>query len=318
VTFSLILVSEREPDGSWEDCVWASGVMIANVMVGENRYPATRAEYESLRYAGTGVREASGDGSNYPDELVPAMLKRYRLSVRCGVGWAEGLDEMPVGSWGAWQGKYSKLPGRLRLTGFTGGHSFVVKRDRSTSCLLYDPLSTTGAAPSRITLDELRAYYSALPGAHWIAAYEREAWRQPMIVYSLERWKVPVGTAVYETPNGAIVTRYSGASEVTTIGYPNDRSADGRDYGWRAVLVTTKALDQISGLKIAFIRRPTGDPISTSPTWDAAVKKVLFDPTFTGSQVIDATTAQIEAAKDQGFVEGRDAAVAAGSKVQPS
>lgn len=302
MTLALKLVSEREPGSAWEDCVWCTGVMLGNVMVGENRYPATRDEYEGLRFAATGVREAEGDGSNYR-ELARGMLARYKLIVRRGSGWAAAMDQIPIGSWGAFQGLYSKLPGRLRITTFTGGHSMAAERKSETAWDLYDPLALNGSAPRSISTSELRAYYEGLTGGEWIAAYEREAWRAPMIVFNVERFRVPKGTPVYENPNGVRVTVFSADAVVTSIGVPNDHSADGVDYSWRAILVTTGALDKISRTKIAFVKRPALS-VPTAPEWDAAVAKALADPEFRGGEVIDATQAQITAAHKAGVLEG--------------
>ena len=301
----LYLVSERE-SSAWEDCVWCSGVMLGNVLVGENRYPATRSEYEGLRYAGTGVREAEGDGSNY-GELTRAIAVRYKIApIRRGSGFGNMLDEVPTGDYAAVQGLYAAMPDRLRITRFTGGHSFVVQRVAATQFDLYDPLAVNGSDPRRISVDELRRYYEALPGAAWIAAFEGEAWREPVIRFNLERWRVREGTSVYERPNelSPAVTKFTATVELTAVGVPLDHSADGVDYGWRAVLVQTAALDGKASRKIGYIRRPAGDPLPTDAAWDAAVMKALLDPTFRGGEVIDATQAQIAAAQLAGVKEG--------------
>lgn len=303
MTLDLYLVSERETGGSWEDCVWSTGVMAANVMVGENRYPATRSEYEGLRFSATGVREASGDGSNYR-ELEDGMAKRYNLIVRRGSGWAAALAEAPVGSWLAMQGLYKALPSTLRITGFTGGHSFLFRRTDADSVSLFDPLAVNGSKPRSASLAAMRAYYDALPGAEWIALYEREAWRQPMIVFNLERWRIPAGTPVFENPNGVQVTKFNDAVQVTTIGIPNDHSTDGVNFGWRALLVTTGALDGKLRMKIAFIRRPTGDAIVTDPAWDAATLQALLNPAFRGGDVVHAEATEIANARKAGILAG--------------
>lgn len=300
----LKLVSEREPDGSWEDCTWATGVMLANWMVGENRYPATRAEYEGLRFDATGIREARGDGSNYT-ELATGLLTRYNIApVRMGTGWAAALEAAPVGQALALQGLYGKLPSRLRITGFTGGHSVLWIRDQADSGLLYDPLALAGSAPRRATNAEMKAYFEGLSGARWIAAREREAWRDPMIRFNLERWSVPAGTPVFENPGGAQVTKYSKAATVTTIGPPIDRSADKTDWAWRAALVTTGAIDGQMVMKVGFIPRASLTPLATAAEWDAAVLQALTDPSFRGGSVVHADDAEIAAAKKAGIIEG--------------
>jgi len=299
----LILVSERE-SSAWEDCVWATGVMLANVLVGENRYPATRAEVEGLRWSATGVREAEGDGSNF-GELEDGLRIRYNLApVRRGSGWSRLLEEWPVGSYAGIQGRYGALPSRLRVTGFLGGHAFVAKRISLTEALVYDPLTAPGGSPRRATLEELRRYYEDLSGGEWIAAYEREAWRIPMIAFGLERWSVPAGAPVFENPGGLQVTKFSKAVTVTSIGVPLDRSPDGVNYAWRAVLVVSAALDGTLRMKIGFVRRTDLTAVATPAAWDAAVLKALLDPTFTGGEVIHAEAAEIEAARKAGVAQG--------------
>lgn len=316
----LYLVSERE-SSSWEDCVWASGVMIGNVLVGENRYPATRTEYEGLRFAATGVREAEGDGSNYT-ELERGIRVRYDITpIRRGFGFGAFLDAVPVGDYGAVQGLYAAMPSRLRITSFGGGHSFVVHRVADTQFDLYDPLAVNGSEPRRITVDELRRYYDALPGAAWIAAYEGEAWRAPMIRLNFERWRVrgdrtPV--PVFENPNGLRpVSTITKDVTLTSIGIPLSRAdADGVDYDWRAVIVSSAAIDKVTGRKIAFIRRPPGDPVPTDAAWDAALYTALSDPAFRGDEVIDATDAQITAARKEGALSALTSADVAIEKLK--
>src|SRR4051812_45753611 len=79
------LVSEREP-GGYEDCTWASAVMLDNAHHGWQDRPATRAEYEALRVAGgDGPAEKPGDGSNQQQAEL-GILRRYEWdAVRYGV-----------------------------------------------------------------------------------------------------------------------------------------------------------------------------------------------------------------------------------------
>ena len=43
--------TEREADGTFEDCVPCSGVMLANAHAGADVHPVTNVEYEALRAA---------------------------------------------------------------------------------------------------------------------------------------------------------------------------------------------------------------------------------------------------------------------------
>jgi hypothetical protein len=306
VTFIPEICSEREPDSSWEDCTWATGVMLANFMLGEERIPTTRDEYESLRFDATGVREGHGDGSNY-GELETGLRRRYHFPVvRRGNGWEAALEAAPVGSAIALQVKYGALVAHLRITGFLGTHSFLWIRDQPDSGLLLDPLAVKGSAPRRATNAEIKAAFIAL-GWEWIAAHEREAYDDTMFTLSLDRWKVPAGLGIFDAPNGTQVSKFSKPATVTTVGIPNGHTADGIIHGgWRAVLVSTGALDGKLAPKVCYVKMGgTGTSrIATDAAWDATVLKALSDPTFRGEAVIHAEAAELAAATKAGRLAG--------------
>lgn len=161
------LCSEREP-GQWEDCVWCSGVMLANGIAGANVRPSTRDEYEGLRFDATGVAEAGGDGSNLR-ELRTGLERRYHLTdVQLGGGWPGFLQACPPGRYAVVQGMNGSLPTRLRGTNYLGPHAIAFARDRDLSGILLQPLDPPGAGGERATLGELRAFYETLPGAEWL------------------------------------------------------------------------------------------------------------------------------------------------------
>lgn len=166
--FVPTLVSEREADGSWEDCTWASGVAFANGVAGADVHPPTRAEYEGLRFDATGVGEASGDGSNLR-ELQVGLDTRYALTdVQRGRGWPGFLQACPPGRYAVLQGMVAGFPPRLQVTAFRGAHAVAIARDRDLSAVLLDPLQPRGSDGDRATLNELRSFYETLPGAEWL------------------------------------------------------------------------------------------------------------------------------------------------------
>lgn len=241
--FTPAIVSEREV-GEWEDCVWCSGVMLRNAIAGADVAPATRLEYEGLRFDATGVREGNGDGSNMR-ELERGLAVRYGLTnVKRGSGWASALANWPVGAWLVLQGLYAALPDRLRVTTFRDAHCMVLGRDRELSAVLLDPLERAGTAPKRITLDEARAYYEALAGAEWIAGKPGGRLTDVAIQIRRQLADAKAGAGVYEFPGAsAPVDTFKAVTTIETIGVPMDQSGDHLNLGWRLVTVTTRAID---------------------------------------------------------------------------
>jgi hypothetical protein len=169
--FVPYLVSEQEA-GGWEDCVWATGVMLGNAAAGADVHPATRSEYEALRVAGgDGPAENPGDGSRL-SQLLVGLRNRYGLAegLELGNGWPALLAAMPVGSYAALNGHTSALPARLKLDACRNiAHTLLVARDQPLSMLVLDPCRRNGSAPTRATNAELGAYHNGLAGAAWLA-----------------------------------------------------------------------------------------------------------------------------------------------------
>ena len=278
------LCSEREADGSWEDCTWAGGVMLANFLLGKSAKPSTRTEYEALRKAGTGTAEIDGKGNSI-DDLIRGMENRYGFSGTKIETWAE-YETWPVGSGFSVQGLYGKLPSRLRRTGFTGAHNvFVIKDTNDDGHVWMDPLGISGESFRRITTAELKAFFTSLPGARMLAGRQGDPYRSTgMIKMNTQRWSAPKGEPIYEFPNGPKVTSMAEAKTVTTIGYFMDRLKDTTPFvigGWRAILVNSVAIDGAKAPKIAAIKTGNLKAVASPPGWDAEVWKLLTDPTLT-------------------------------------
>lgn len=98
--------------------------------------------------------------------------------------------------------------------------------------------------------------------------------------FNLERWSIPKGWEWYETPNGRVIGRQPTSSVQTTLGPRLSQSdSDGIDYSWRMLLVQTGVVTGNLAWKTVWIRRPVGNPISTTGKWDASALNVLTDPT---------------------------------------
>jgi len=160
--------SEREPDGTWEDCTWAAGVDLGNAAHGRQVYPTTQTEYE-------GLRTASGDsmsgGSNVTPNLETGMLERWGwkgtilVAPSMAVLWAAlkpGVGAVVQGSMGAFPAGH-----RLRRWDpkFAAGHAVYVQReDTGLRVWWMNPQAPTSFAGEWITYDELRRFVTALPG----------------------------------------------------------------------------------------------------------------------------------------------------------
>jgi hypothetical protein len=159
--------TEREPDGSWEDCTWASGIDLGNAAYGSTKYPPTQAEYEALR-------KASGDsmtgGSNLRD-LMNGMMNRW--------GWTGGLLIRPTFSqvWSSLKpgtgmalqgsmGPAALLHYRRWDTNFRGGHCVYVQRESNDDRVFWmNPQAPTTYAGEWMDKATLATYFNGLSGA---------------------------------------------------------------------------------------------------------------------------------------------------------
>lgn len=154
-------VSEREPDGSWEDCLPSSLVMLARAAGLD--VPSTRQEAEALRaaagYGPTGGTSLEG--------LRPAFVKRYGISFTIAKGPKAASILIPgraaavVGSMGAFPPTH-----RLRRwdRGFGGVHGVFGALGAADSEFLWDnPLAPEGIGydGELVSAAELQAYYQA-------------------------------------------------------------------------------------------------------------------------------------------------------------
>lgn len=172
--------TEREPDGSYEDCTWATGVMVWNAMNGSTVVPPSRLEYESLRVAGgDGPAEHTHDGSNYT-QLVNGMIRRYGhapLEVR-GSGFARLWSDLKPGVIAGVAGDMGSTSSHLRRWdpgfGANGGraaHSAVAIRDDATDRVWWmNPLAPASYPGEYITKTMLRAYYEGLGDIGYVYA----------------------------------------------------------------------------------------------------------------------------------------------------
>jgi hypothetical protein len=168
--------SERET-GKWEDCTWATGVMLNNAAHGQTVVPSTRAEYEALRVAGgDGPAENPGDGSNNA-QLAIGITNRYGWTpIRYGPpgvshpSWSLVLSALrSVGDCAALQGTMgawgSASHWRRWDTAFQGPHNvYVQRRDMGDHLWWMNPQAPNSYPGEWISLTEAHRYYDAWIG----------------------------------------------------------------------------------------------------------------------------------------------------------
>ena len=178
----------------------------------------------------------------------------------------------------AWFHTYSRLPSDLRrwCPDFTGGHcAAIIGRKSPTSELVgwWDPLATEGWTGEWVDVDTLLAADWGDPARSYVRSAPPETGGLDMgIAWSLERWNLPAGTAIYEAPKGKKVGSFGDPVTRTTIGSALTTSdPDGINYGWRAIVVESSLITGSQGNKILWIERPAADPVATSAAWDVDV-----------------------------------------------
>lgn len=168
VTYLPPQVTEREDDGTWEDCTWCSGVMHANALRGRTVFPGTRTEYEGLRVDGDdGPAEKPGDGSNL-NQLRAGMLVRYGFAgdlTPNGADWPTVRARLVEGTTAVVQGKMGAFPAGHRLRRwdptFAGGHAVHVVIENGGPWW-QNPEAPAEFQGEAISWSELQAFYEAL------------------------------------------------------------------------------------------------------------------------------------------------------------
>ena len=173
--FSLsthVHISEREPDGSWEDCTFDSGLewyrLCHNPAV-----PATHAEAQAIRKA-SGIAMTGGGTIS---DLRRGIKARYGTSIPPGItGWTALWAALKPGSAAVVQGDMKAFDSTHRLSrwdkNFDGGHAIMAIRLDATDRVWWcDPLAPdTGTYNGEwVTKAELQKYVTMLTGYHLVA-----------------------------------------------------------------------------------------------------------------------------------------------------
>lgn len=169
MTYKPLFVSEREgahvhlngasDDSRWEDCVFTSGLMMANAAT-LGKYPATLTEAENIRDA-AGVIPTGPTTNN---QLNLGLSRRYGWTgQRVGASWPTFLAAVPVGYGVAFAGSFAGFPYghtlRRFLPNYTGGHEVFAIHEGNNVWWWMDPLGPqTGYAGQAVSDYEIRTF----------------------------------------------------------------------------------------------------------------------------------------------------------------
>lgn len=225
-------VTEREPDGTWEDCTWASGVMLNNAAHGAAVVPSDQAEYQALRVAGgDGPAEHTGDGSNAL-QLQVGIAARYGWTPRrlgapgIATSWAEIWAMLVPGVACVLQGSMSGLSTHYRRWDppFAGDHAVYVQREDALSRLWFqNPLAPASFPGEWLDKADAERYWTALRGGAVFAHIGALSAPIPAPKPTVEDPNVRVVTVtIVEFPPRAFVAagslqRYSASAELTPL-----------------------------------------------------------------------------------------------------
>jgi hypothetical protein len=162
-------ISEREADGTWEDCTWDSGLEFYRDAI-DSSVPATHTEAQALR-------KASGDtmtgGSNLGD-FRKGVAARYHDTLPAAISNKGILTALKPGYCAAVQGSMSAFGPTHRLSvydrNFDGSHQVYLARLLDGTLLWCDPEAPTSAAvPVVVSAAEVTKFVGAFAGQAIVA-----------------------------------------------------------------------------------------------------------------------------------------------------
>jgi hypothetical protein len=192
-------VTEREADGSWEDCMPASAVMHARAALSP-AIPPTHAEAEALR------RDAGlpSTGGVTIEQILVGLGKRYGWNGGTLVPSSSFLSVFQPGTSAVVSGRLANFPSGHRLRrwqpSFTGGHAVWIARLKDGTFWWDDPLAPeTGYSGEQVSLSEVETYIQGWPGRQLMAPIKEDAvfaivTRTPYP--SPVTWRVAAGTTI--------------------------------------------------------------------------------------------------------------------------
>jgi len=164
-----IHISEREADGSWEDCTWDAGLEFFRDAFDPSQ-PATHAEAQQLRAASG---EPPTGGSNMTD-LHRGVKARYNVSLPAPINAHNILIALKPGDVSVVQGSMSAFGPLHPLSqwdrNFDGGHAVWLARTPGGKLLWCDPEAPKSAdVPIVISSADVQKYVNAFAGTAIVA-----------------------------------------------------------------------------------------------------------------------------------------------------
>ena len=161
-------ISEREPDGSWEDCTFDSGLEFYRDAIDSTR-PATHAEAQA-------IRAASGKGPTGGadlDDFRKGVAARYHKTLPASISNKAILTYLTPGMCATVQGSMSAFGPTDPLSkwdrNFDGGHAVYVANVDGTLLWCDPEAPTTAAVPVAITRSQLQKFVNAFAGRAIVA-----------------------------------------------------------------------------------------------------------------------------------------------------
>lgn len=209
-----IHITERESDGSWENCTECSGLEFYRDAIDSSK-PATHAEAEALRDASG---RAKTGGSNLGD-FRKAVLARYGKSLPPAISNKSIVSALKPGMCAVVQGSMSVFGPTHRLSKwdphFDAGHAVYVANVGGT-ILWCDPEAPTGAAvPVTITASELQTFVNAFNGEAIVAPIK--ALQKDDSVFNLVK-SFPGYTAAIKPQSNVRAAPHITATKFRTVG----------------------------------------------------------------------------------------------------
>lgn len=209
-------ITEREGDGTWEDCTWCSGLEFYRDAFDSSK-PATHAEAEALRAASG---EPPTGGSNLGD-LRRGIKARYGADLPPAINNASILAYLKEGYCSVLQGSMVAFPSTSHLSvwdpSFDGGHAVYLARVDGV-LLWCDPEAPLGAnVPVAVTPAEVTAFVKAFPGQAIVAPIKQA--KEAVIMSIATRGltlttdyavNLPAGTGVVDAPGGTLIGNFTG------------------------------------------------------------------------------------------------------------
>lgn len=220
-----IHISEREPDGSWEDCTWDSGLEWYRLTYDASK-PATHTEAQLLRKASG---EPATGGSNLGD-LAKGIKVRYGTTIPARISGIGALKTaLTPGKAAVIQGSMKAFGPDHRLSkwdrNFDSSHAVCLINWYGT-LLWCDPEAPKDAAvPVVVTWAEVTAFVNAFGGQHVVARIKNLGDAMPDLITYLPGYTANVsdpdtGANVRSAPSGTATllrTVPAGSKEAVTL-----------------------------------------------------------------------------------------------------